>query len=208
MQIDFPVEIPLPEDSNQGGNYRQPYPLYGALNPLQQLHFNGMVLQNNLLQAQLNQVYITQTPAQPTVQAINTLDMHHNLDDMTVSWLRGARSSPPPVINRVIFEGSEAEACTGGVTAVSSGEDARFESYENIRASMLRTVHPEIRMEGFRAPSAAERSQRKARTERSASRQQVMRLRNQPLSPELISRIAEQRGAEEERDGDVDGECR
>ncbi|GLI77683.1 hypothetical protein PoHVEF18_005976 [Penicillium ochrochloron] len=193
-QIEFPVETPLPEDnSNQGGNYSQPYPLYGALNPVQQLHFNGMVLQNNLLQAQLNQVYSARPQPQPTVQAINTLDLHHSLDNATVSLLASSRSSPPPLINRVVVKGSDAETYTGGATAISSGEDARFKSYENIRASMLRTVHPEIRSEGFKAASAAERTQRRARMERSSSRQQVMRLKNQPLSPGLIERLAEQR---------------
>jgi hypothetical protein len=179
---------------------------------VQQLHFNGMVLQNNLLQAQLNQVYSAQPQIQarpePPVQAINTLDVHHSLDNATVSLLAGARSSPPPVINRVVTEGSDAEACTGGATPVSCGEDARFKSYENIRASMLRTVHPNIRSEGFKATSAAERSQRNARMERSGSRQQVMCLKNQPLSPRLISRLAEQRDVEEERDGDVDAQSR
>lgn len=165
---------------------------------MQQLHFNGMVLQNNLLQAQLNQVYSVQTQPQPTVQAINTLNVHHSLDNATVSLLAGARSSPPPFIDRVVAEGSDADACTGDATAVSSGEDAWFKSYENIRASMLRTVHPEIRSERFKTASAAERTQRKARTERSSSRQQVMRLKNRPLSPRLISRLAEQRGVEEE----------
>jgi hypothetical protein len=167
-----------------------------------------MVLQNNLLQAQLNQVYSAQHQPQPTVQAINTLDVHHSLDNATVSLLAGARSSPPPLINRVVVEGSDDQACTSSATAVSSGEDARFKSYENIRASMLRTVHPEIRAEGFKAVSVAERTQRRARMERSSSRQQVMRLKNQPLSPGLISRLAEQRGVEEERDGDVDAESR
>lgn len=175
---------------------------------MQQLHFNGMVLQNNLLQAQLNQVYSARPQPQPTVQAINTLDVHHSLDNTTVSLLAGARSSPPPVLNRVVVEGNDDQACTGIATAVSSGEDARFKSYENIRASMLRTVHPEIRREGFKAASAAERSQRKARMERSYSRQQVMRLKNQPLSPGLISRLAEQRDLEEERDAYVDAESR
>lgn len=164
-----------------------------------------MVLQNNLLQAQLNQVYSTQHHPQPTVQAINTLDVHHSLDNATVSLLAGA---PPPVINRVVVGGSDDQACTSGATAVSSGGDARFKSYENIRASMLRTVHPEIRAEGFKAASAAERTQRRARMERSSSRQQVMRLKNQPLSPGLIERLAEKRDVEEERDADVDAESR
>lgn len=175
---------------------------------MQQLHFNGMVLQNNLLQAQLNQVYSARPQPQPTVQAINTLDVHHSLDNATVSLLAGARSSPPPLINRVVVKGSDAETYTGGATAISSGEDARFKSYENIRASMLRTVHPEIRSEGFKAASAAERTQRRARMERSSSRQQVMRLKNQPLSAGLIERLAEQRDFEEERDADVDAESR
>jgi hypothetical protein len=48
--------------------------------------------------------------------------------------------------------------------------------------------------------------QRRVRFERSSSRQQVMRLKNEPLSSGLISRLAEQRSVEEERDVDVDAE--
>ncbi|KAJ5438893.1 uncharacterized protein N7458_009891 [Penicillium daleae] len=190
-----------------GGPYNATYPLYSTLNPLQQLHFNGMVLQNTMLQAQLN--HLSSAPAQAqsgrTVQASNTLNVQHNLDNATISLLGGMCVSPPPATSRVVTEGNE-EACTGEATALSRGEDARFKSYENIRASMLRTVHPEIRSEKFKAASAAERMQRRVRFERSSSRQQVMRLKNEPLSSGLISWLAEQRSVEEERDVDVDAE--
>ncbi|CEJ59475.1 hypothetical protein PMG11_08100 [Penicillium brasilianum] len=214
-QIDYPVETPLPSNDNpnqggypQFGNYNPNYPLYSSLNPLQQLHFNGMVLQNTMLQAQLNQLSTTQTSAQRAVQAsnINTLDVYHNLDDTTISLPAGLRVFSPPAMSGVAIEGSDTEACTSDVTAIGLGEDARFQSYENVRASMLRTVHPELRSERFKASLHAGRTQRKRRVERTSSRQQVMRLENQPLSSALISRLSELRSFEEEGDEDVDAE--
>lgn len=169
------------------------------MNPLQQLHFNGMVLQNTMLQAQLNHLSTTQPPPQRTVQAsnTNTLDVHHNLDNATISLLAGLRVSSPPAMSRDVTQESDIKSYTSDATALRRGEDVRFQSYENIRASMLRTVHPEIRSESFKASSNAERVQRKGRVERSSSQQQVMRLKNQPLSSGLISRLAELRGVEE-----------
>lgn len=165
-----------------------------------------MVLQNTMLQAQLNQLSTTQTSAQRAVQAsnTNTLDVYHNLDDTTISLLAGLRVTSPSAMSRVAIEGSDTEACTSDVTAIGLGEDARFQSYENIRASMLRTAHPQLRSERFKASLHAGRTQRKRRVERTSSRQQVMRLENQPLSSGLISRLSELRSFEEEGDEDVD----
>lgn len=175
IQIEFPVEI-ADENNSQGGNTLQSvpcyqgYPLYGSLNPLQQLHFNGMILQNNMLQAQLNQFSSTHTRAQPT-----TLKVHHSLDNETISRFAGLHISQAPAMSRVVTERSDAEAAP----AICIRSDACFRSYENIRASMLRTVHPGIRSDKLEVSSSAERVERKARVERSGSRQQLMRLKDQ-----------------------------
>lgn len=201
IQIEFPVET-ADENNNQGRNTLpsvpcyQGYPLYGALNPLQQLHFNGMVLQNNMLQAQLNQFSSTPSQAQPA-----TLEVHHSLDKETISRFAGLHISLAPAMSRVVTEGSVAEAAP----AICSGSDARFRSYENIRASMLRTVHPGIRSDKFKVSSSAERPERKARVERSGSRQQLMRLKDQSQLPR-IARHAEQREVKKDSEARVDAE--
>lgn len=127
-----------------------------------------MVLQNNMLQTQLNQFSSTRSQAQPP-----SLEVHHGLDNETISRFAGLRISPVPAMSRVVTEGSDADA-----PAICSGSDTRFKSYENIRASMLRTVHPGIRSDKFKESSSAERAERKARVERSGSRQQLMRLKD------------------------------
>lgn len=103
-------------------------------------------------------------------------------------------------MSRVVTEGSDADT-----PAICSGLDSRFKSYENIRASMLRKVHPEIRSNRFKASSTAEQAERKARLERSGSRQQLMRLKDQPSSPRL-GRFAEQRDVKKKNDAHVDAE--
>ena len=93
IQVKFPVET-ADENNNQGGNTLQSvpcyqgYPLYGALNRVQQLDLNGMVLQNNMLQAQLNQFSSTHSQAQPA-----TLEVHHSLDNETISRFAGLHIS-------------------------------------------------------------------------------------------------------------------
>ncbi|KAJ5166389.1 uncharacterized protein N7482_005170 [Penicillium canariense] len=193
-QIDYPTETPV----EPGGNY-QTYPPYGNLDALQQMHYNGMVLQNNMLQSQLNQYHYAQTRVQPRMQA-DTLNVHHNLDNATISLLAGFRSSPAPAISRVFTEASDSQARMAGTTTASSGGGSRIQSYENIRASMLRTVHPELHSDTIQSSSTVRRVQEKERTEKSGSRQQVMRMKNRPLSPGLIARFAEQGRLEDESD--------
>lgn len=201
IQIEFPVET-ADENNNQGRNtlqsvpYYQGYPLSGAPNPLQQLHFNGMVLQNNMLQALLNQLSSAHSQAQPAA-----FEVHHSLDNETISRFAGLHISPAPAMSRVVTEGSDAEA----VPTICCGSDARFRSYENIRASMLRTVHPGIRSDTFKVSSSAERAERKARVERSGSRQQLMRLKDRSQLIR-IARHAEQCEVKKDSEARVDAE--
>jgi hypothetical protein len=102
-------------------------------------------------------------------------------------------------MSRIVTEGSDAEAAP----TICGGSDARFRSYENIRASMLRTVHPGIRSDKFKVSSGAEQAERRVRVERSGSRQQLMRLKDQSQLTRM-DRLAEQREVKKDSDARVD----
>ncbi|KAF7717647.1 Uncharacterized protein PECH_002976 [Penicillium ucsense] len=148
-QIEYPDETsPEPnQDHDQSDNHDHDHDhdhnhtcTHCTLNPLQQLHFNGMVLQNHMLQSHVNQLYAAQPQLLTSTQMPRLFDLHHDPHNATISIMASQAILPSS-------RHENSDALRSSYTGASHHDEreSRFQSYENIRASMLRAVHPEDR---------------------------------------------------------------
>ncbi|KAJ5669289.1 hypothetical protein N7462_010359 [Penicillium macrosclerotiorum] len=201
VQMNIPEETPLPANNNLNLNY----PQFSNGYNMQPAQYNWAILQNQSLQPQLHELHTNAQmqqsgPSRPThrpapvaianEEAPNTVNINLGLDTTTISYLSSLfrARNPPATVTRVLatshHDPTLVSSSNHNPVEVTVPSVTGFESYENIRASMLRTVHPGF-VETDREPPS-----NKAAVAPGEEPQRVMNMANRPLSPDLLSRLA------------------